>query len=455
MAMERAPEQVMTNQKTAMQSQVSAYNDLSTALTSLQSLMAGMNTPDTFAAKTASVADTSVASATASSSAQAGTHSLMVTALARSQTLVSESSTNSGYASDTAQNFGTGTITIANAADPQNPVTVNIDNTNNSLQGIAAAINASGANVTASVVNDGSGTPYRLAIMGKDTGTYSVTSGLTGGTYDAPTFAEKVGASQAVFQLDGIDMTRTTNTITDAIPGVTLTLQRPTNSSGTTITIGNDTAAVTAKINNFVSGYNNVMNLINQDTAYDATTKTAGVLFGDSTIRNVLDSIQTVLTKRFAGATGSFSSLADIGLSTDKYTGVLSINSSKLSSALSTDFNSVTSLFTQNTGTYGLALNQYGIAEEFNQKIDSLTNFYSGAGNSGIISTRIHGLNDSMTNIDKQIASMELRMSAVENSLKARFSAMEKTVSNTFAWGNALLAGLGLLSSKSTSSKSN
>jgi flagellar hook-associated protein 2 len=450
MTLERAPEQLMTAQKTKMQNQVSAYNALSSALTSLQSLMAGMNSADTFAAKSASVADSSVASATATSAAQAGTHTLKVTSLARSQTLVSESSTNSGYASDTAKNFGTGTITIANTADPLHPVTVNIDSTNNSLQGIASAINASGANVTASVVNDGSGTPYRLAIIGKDTGTYSVTSGLTGGTYDAPTFDEKVAASQAVFQLDGIDMTRTTNTVANALPGISLNLQGQTDSSGTTITIGNDTAAVTTKINNFVSGYNSVMNLINQDTAYDATTKTAGVLFGDSTIRTVLDSIQTVLTNRLPGATGGFSSLADIGITTDKYTGILSADSSKLSSALSLDFNSVTSLFTQNTGTFGLAQNQYGIAEQFNKQIDSLTHFYSGTGSSGIISTRIHGLNDSMTNIDNQIAAMEVRMISMEANLNAQFTAMEQLVSNTTAWGNQLLAGLGVSTTSTT-----
>jgi flagellar hook-associated protein 2 len=457
MALERAPETILTNQKTKMQSQVTAYNALSSALTSLQSLMTGMNTPDTFAAKTASVADSSVAAATASSSALAGTHTLKVTSLARSQTLLSQSSTNSGYASDTAKNFGTGTISIANAADPSHPITVNIDSTNNSLQGIATAINGSGANVTASVVNDGSGTPYRLAIIGKDTGTYSVTSSLTGGTYDAPSFAEKVSASQAVFQLDGIDMTRTTNTVADAMPGISLTLQgTTTNPAGTTITIGNDTAAVTAKINSFVTSYNNVINLINQDTAYDSTTNTSGVLLGDSTIRTVLDTLKTTLSSQIAGATGSFSSLADIGFNSDAHTGALSVDSSKLSSALSSDFSSVSSLFTQNTGNNGLALNQYGIAEQFNKQVDFLTHYYSGYSgtgtlNNGVISTRIKGLNDSMTDIDNQIAAMEVRMVSMENNMNAQFTAMEQLVSNTTAWGNQLLAGLGVSTSTSTS----
>ncbi len=297
-----------------------------------------MNTAATFAAKTASVANSSVASATASSSAQAGTHSLTVTSLAQSQTLVSESSTNSGYASDTAQNFGTGTITIANAADPQNPVTVNIDNTNNSLQGIAAAINASGANVTASVVNDGSGTPYRLAIIGKDTGTYSVTASLTGGTYDAPTFAEKVecepGGLPTGRHRHDPDHQYDNGCDTRCYPepaGDDGNSSGSTgNSSATTITIGNDTAGVTTEINNFVSSYNNVMNLINTDTAYDSTTNTAGVLFGDSTIRTVLNSLQTVLTNQVSGATGSFSSLAEIGITSDKDTGLLSVDSSDI-----------------------------------------------------------------------------------------------------------------------------
>ncbi len=98
----------------------------------------------------------------------------------------------------------------------------------------------------------------------------------------------------------------------------------------------------------------------------------------------------------------------------------------------------------------GLGLNQYGIAEEFNQQIDSLINAYSLSGDSGIIPTRIQGLNDNMTDIDNQIAAMEVRMTAEENSLNAQFTAMESTLSNTQAWGNQLLAGLGVSTSSSS-----
>ncbi len=455
MSLERAPEQILTNQKTKLQSQADEYTKLSSLLTTLQGVMNGMDTVATFSAKTVNVGDSTVASATADGTAAAGNHTLTVTSLAASQTLVSESSTNSGYASNTAQNFGTGTISITDTTGGQKPVSVTIDGTNNSLQGIADAINASGANVTASVVNDGSGTPYRLAIIGNDTNTYAVTASLTGGTYDAPTFAQKVAASPAVFQLDGIDMTRTSNTVTGAIPGVTLNLLKPNDPSRTAISVGNDTAAVTSKINDFVTAYNNVMNLINQDTAYDASTNTAGTLCGDSTVRTVRDTLQNLLTSKVAGLTG-LSSLADIGINSDAKTGLLSINTDAtqgptLSGALSSNFKGVVALFTQNSGTFGLNQNQYGIAEQFNQEIDTLTHYYSGASNSGIISTRIHGLNDSMTDIDNQIAAMEVRLTAEENSLNAQFTAMETTISNTQAWGNSLLAAFGINSISSSS----
>jgi flagellar hook-associated protein 2 len=452
MALERAPENILTSQKTKMQSKVDAYNQISSALNNLKSLRAGMNTATTFTAKTVSVGDSTVVGATASGTALAGTHNLRVTSLAKSQTLVSESSTMGGYASDTAKNFGTGTFTITDSTGGKSPVTITIDSTNNSLQGIATAINASGANVTANIINDGSGTPYRLAIIGKDTNTYAVSASLTGGTYDTPTFDQKVAASKAVFNLDGIDMTRTSNSVADAIPGVTLNLLKPNDPSETTITIGNDTAAITTKINNFVSSYNSVMSLINQYTSYDQKTKTAGVLLGDSTIRTVLDTMQTALTNRVAYATDSLISLADIGITSDKTTGELSVNSTTLSDALGSNFNNVVSLFTQNGGTYGLNLNQYGIAEQFNQQIDSLTHYYSGASNSGIISTRIHGLNDSMSNIDTQIAAMEVRLISMEKRMTAQFTAMEQLISNTTSWGNQLLAGLGIDTSSTSSS---
>ncbi len=455
MALERIPENILNANKTKTQNKLAEYNKLTPLLNSLRTLMAGMNTPATFISRTASVADTSVASVIASSTSQTGSHTLKVISLARSQTLVSDSSTQTGYASSTAMNFGTGAITIEDTTGGQDDVLITIDSSNNSLQGIADAINASGANVTASIINDGSSTPYRLAISGKDTNTYSITSALSGGTYDNPAFNEKLAASQASFQLDGIAMTRTSNTVSEAIAGVTLTLLKTNDPSETTIAIGNDTAGITAKINSFISSYNSVMSLINQDTTYDATTKTAGILFGESTVSTVKSMLQSVLTNQVSGMTGNYTSLSRIGINSNRQDGTLSLNTTALNNALSADFNGVVSLFTQNGGTPGLELNQYGVAEQFNRQIDTLTHYYSGysgtgSNNNGIISTRIRGLNDTITNITNQVADFEKRMVSMEANLKARFAAMEQLVSNTTAWGNKLLAALG----ESTSSTS-
>src|SRR5208337_720316 len=202
---------------------------------------------------------------------------------------------------------------------------------------------------------------------------------------------------------------------------------------------------------NFVSDYNSVMSLINTDTAFSSTSSsttsgstpsvTTGILFGDPSVQNILSSLRSVLTSQVSGLTGSFSSLSDIGITSDPQTGLLSVNSSQLSSALSTDFNGVTSLFTRNSGTSGLAQNQYGIAEQFNQQIGNLINPYSSDGSQDtVIPTAIKGLNDNITSLNNQVASMQQQLTIEENTLNQEFSNMETTISNTQAWGNELLA---------------
>ncbi|HEX2770596.1 MAG TPA: flagellar filament capping protein FliD, partial [Geobacteraceae bacterium] len=287
--------------------------------------------------------------------------------------------------------------------------------------------------------------------------TYALTVNLTGGTYDNPIFNEKMPASQAVFQLDGVDMTRTTNTVSDALAGLSLTLLKKSDSE-TTIAIGNDTAGITAKINSFVSSYNSVMALIKEDTAYDSSTKTAGLLFGDSTVNSVKAMLRSVLTTEVAGLTGNYKTLSQIGINSDKtdHYDTITLDSTALNKALSADFNGVVALFTQNSETSGLEMNQYGIAEQFKRQVDTLTHYYSGfsetgANNNGIVSTRIKGLNDTIANITKQVDDFEVRMTSLEASMRAQYAAMEQLVSNLTAQGNQMLAALGVTTSTTKS----
>ncbi len=450
MAIERQPETLLSNRKTVLQGQVDVFNQLNSALGSLQNVVSSMASVASFSAKSAVAANSSVATVQATGTAVTGTHSLVVTQLATSQRQVS----SSGYASASDLNFNTGTITITDDKGGS-PITVTIGEGSNSLNGIAAAINASGANLTATVLNDGStGTPNRLMVSGLDTKNYTLDfSGLTtppaspnGAAYANPAFVQSgatyVAGTDASFTLDGVGMTRSSNTISDALPGVTLNLLEGAGAT-TTFTVSNDTATVTQNINKFVSSYNSAMSLIHQQSVYDPTTHTAGPLSGDSTIINLQMDLQRILSSPISGANGSIAIASQIGISTQT-DGTLLLDNTKLSAALSSDFNGVVDLFTHNTNTSNLPSNQYGLAQQFNEELTQLTNPYiapSYSGN-GVIATRINSIQGQMSDIDSQIAQMEVLMTQKEDSLNQQFTAMETLVSSLQTQGNALLSAL-------------
>jgi len=516
MYLERAPERALTTKKTTIQSKVDIFNQISSALTSLKGVVAGMNTAATFKGMKASVGDAKVATATASSSALPGSHSITVNSLARSQRQVSDQ----GYASASDLNFASGSIVISGGASP---VTIHIAEGGNSLNGIAAAINASGAKVTASIINDGSTNPYRLVVTGKDTANYTIDfSGLTtapaapnGAPYSAPVFSTsftttgntsngsniitgiatdslRVGmaitgagidadtvitgilgpdsvqlsknatadgtgvnltypnsayqaGAPAGFTVDGIAISKTSNTVTDVIPGVTLNLLQ--EGGTTSITVENDVDAVTAKINSFVKSFNDSMTLLNKQSSYDATTKKGGALSGDSTVRMVKSQLQSIVTRPVEGVSGAYTMLSQIGITTNRTDGTLTVDSEKLAAALKTDFDSVSELFTRNSGVADLQPAQYGIAEQFNSTIEKLTHAYEGPDSqfNGVISSRVKGLKDSITGIDKQIENMELRMTRKEEALKKQFTALETLVSSLTTQGNSLISYLSSL----------
>lgn len=450
MQLERQPETVMQARQTTYQSQISEFQKIESALSSLQDAAQAFSTLDGFKSVKATVADTSVLTATATSSATPGTHTVQVVTLAKNQRQVS-----TGVASQTDNIFNTGSFTITDSSG--NAKTVTIAEGQNSLQGIVSAINSSGANVSASIINDGSANPYRLVVTGKDTDNYTIDfSGLTtapaGGTGSlVPTM---LGAGDPSYQagtaatisVDGVSITRTSNTVTDAIQGVTLNLVK--EGATTTVSMTNDTDAITQKINAFVTAYNNVASLINKQSDYNTDTKSAGILSGDATVRTIQSQLQSLMSRTVPGLSGSYTTLSSVGITTDGKTGKLSVDSTKLSTALSSDFNAVADLFTHNaTSSTSLPINQYGLAEQFNQVIETMVHPYiaDGMPDNGLIETKIKGLNTSISDIDDQINSMEERITKMQANLQQQFTMMESTVSSLQTQGNTLLSYLNSL----------
>ncbi len=243
---------------------------------------------------------------------------------------------------------------------------VSINSTNNTLQGIASAINAANIGVTATIINDGSATsPYHIAITSNSTGltnTLQITSsdGSTGPigsilTYDPNTamnMSETVAAQNANITLNGISINNSSNTISSAIQGVTMTLNSTTTSPAT-LTVGSNTKGVTADINTFVSDYNTLWNELSTVSSYGTSATSAsgatsaGALAGSETVSALKNQLQNILDTAVPGGTLQYMAQIGVSLQTD---GTLSVDSTTLGNSLSSNFKDVMNLLTSTSG---------------------------------------------------------------------------------------------------------
>ena len=367
MAVERRPLAVLDTKEAKYQTQLTAYGSLKGALSSFQSAVAALANPAKFSAATASLADTTVATATASSAAVAGNYTIEVKTLAQAQKLKS-----AGFAA-TSTALGSGTLTFQfgkyelDGSITLNPDkaarTVTIDSSQSSLAGVRDAINAANIGVSASIVNDGASTGNRLVIASKDSGlanalkitvadadlTNTDMAGLSQLAYDASTggtvnLTQTVAAQDASVVIDGIAIAKPSNTLTDAIQGVTLNLTKANTPATTTLTVARDTAGIQAAAQSFVKAYNDLNKTITDLSKYDAANKRSSTLTGDATVRSLQSQLRGVFNTALATAGGGLSTLSDIGIGFQK-DGTLKLDSVKLNAVLADPSRDVSTLF--------------------------------------------------------------------------------------------------------------
>lgn len=240
----------------------------------------------------------------------------------------------------------------------KNSASIVIDGKNNSLQGIRDAINKASFGVTATIVSDGSANPYRLVLTSDKTGAKSsmkiTVSGTDGGSAD-PTLAAMLGYDPAGVQnlqqssaaqstkltVNGIAVSSESNAVSEAIQGVTMNV----NTVGaTSVNVSTDTASIKTNVNNFVKAFNDLNNAIRGVSSYNADSKKAGPLFGDSTVRNLQATLRTQLTKGVTGLSGGIGSLAVAGITFQK-DGSLAVDSSALDKAIKDHLPDIAGLF--------------------------------------------------------------------------------------------------------------
>jgi len=366
MQVESLPLTQLQNQVAGVNTEISAYGQLSSALSTFQQSLTNLTMPTEFNSYSATSSNTSTLTASAVLGVQAGTYTVNATQLAQAQSLstAGQASLNTSIASGS----GNATVTIAfgtqngstftpNATQPGGSITINSGN--DSLAGIRDAINSANLGVTAAIVNDGSNTPYHLVLTSNQTGANQsmqisvtgdsgVASALTYPPGTGGTMTQAVNAQDANLTVNGLSITSASNSVATAVTGLTLNLQQKGTS---TVTVASSTSSAQTDIGNFVSAYNTLVGTIGQLTAYNPGG-TNGPLIGDATTMQIQNKLQSVVANGLPGAGSGYSSLAAVGitLNTD---GTLSVNSSTLSQALQSNPSQFSALF----GTAGSATN--------------------------------------------------------------------------------------------------
>ncbi len=450
-AVEQQPITRLQQQAKSYQDRVTAYQSLNSKLlafkTSVESLLFNnedipLNIPDDFsgrfatsllALRTAKSSDETVATATAGKGTATGNFTVTIGNLARFNAHASNN-----FASDTATTTKTGTLVIQDGSEEG--VTITVDESNNTLQGIKNAINSKNAGFTASILNDGSGTPYRLVVASDDSGTaheLTITGSLTEGSGADLTFVETTPAEDAAFQINGVDIQSSSNTVSDAIEGVTLDLK---SESGTTvIRIDRDTDAVVTGIKDLVAKYNDLVGYISSQSRYDDAKKTSGILSGDFLLRETQANLGAVMFQSIETSGYSLSVLSQLGIKLAN-NGTLSLDETTLKSQLSSSFMDVAHLLLDD-GLDRLG-NPTSMAPMLQSRLKSLTDSIEGP-----VFHAQDAVQQNIRRLNQQVEQMENRLATRREILITQFSKADEALRQMSVLQNSLSGMMNTLSS--------
>jgi len=401
MSLEQRPVAALNKKEGDYQAKISAYGSVSGALSTFQTSVQELGKQEKFQSLKATSSDLTAFTATAAAKAEPGSHSISITSLAQMQKLAAAGQTsdtaNIGNGDPTKLTFDFGSIK-GGTLDPatgkyaganfmsngQGSKTLTIDASNNTLLGIRDAINAAKIGVNASVINDGTDTPYALTLSATNMGANNslkisakgdevISALLAHDPTGIQNLSQTVAAQNAVLTIDGVVVNKASNTISEVIPGVSFELLKATTSPAS-LSIARDSSAVTNLIQNFVKNFNDLNKTFQDLTAYNAATKQGAVLQGDATLRLLQSQIRAVLNTPVSNTGGALTNLSQIGLSFQK-DGTMALDTSKFNAAITKYPNDVASLFAtvgnssdsllsyansaSNTGTYPVNISQH------------------------------------------------------------------------------------------------
>lgn len=420
MAAERQPLVALEAKLVSTNAKISTFGRLKSRLDALASASTRLSSPLNLNAVTATSSDTAVTTASAAFNATPGTYAVEVTQLAAAQ-----KSFTTAYGG--AAVFGQGSLEFT-----INGAVKTIDLTGQpsyTLQDIRAKITDANIGVSATVVSGSGGD--RLVLTGNTTGSAGAFTLAAGAGSDASLVSltaldnvtaglARSTAQDAAFKVDGIPATASSNTASSAVTGLTINLQKVGN---TTLTVQTDSTKIKDSVQAFVDAYNGINTLIKDNSAYDASTKKAQPLNGETTVRTlqgILNSTRTTTPSALASAT--FQSLSAIGVSV-KQDGSLSLDASKLSGLLGSNQTDVVQ-----------TLNAFGTA--FAGAVADLQ------GTGGVVQSRIEGLAAQVKSYNDNKSALQIRIDGVEKRYRAQFVALDRMVSSLQATSSYLASQL-------------
>ncbi len=422
-----------------------ALKQFNAKLLALTAAAAALNDRALGTGRTAGSSSSSVATVTANSTAATTSLNLAVTRLATSLTQTSRvygadsAAVLAGAATTATFELRTGGATSGTA--------ITIDSSNNTLTGLRDAINNAGAGVNATIVDiDGSGTQFKLALNSTATGAAGrvelVETSASGSAADLnlasvnpPGATTDFSALDAAFSLNGLALTRSSNTISDAVTGLTISLK---GSGSTALTVSSKTSDLSDKLTNFVTAYNEVQSFIAGQYTKDGQGRPAGVLAGDATLRTVQRQVRDALGGNAANNGGAFKNLAEIGLSRDD-AGKLTLDTNVLNEKLSGNLGDVQALLA------GKSAGFTGIAGALHEAFDKLSDEVT-----GVVKTAIKGYQDSIKRTEKTIADQLARLNTLRQSLNRQFSVADAAIGQLNGQSTQLTSILDSLKPKTT-----
>jgi len=326
----------LTNQETQVTTQQTTFQKVEAQLLSLQNSLGTLSSPQNsvFTTFTATPSDSNLLTAAASSSAVPGVYKITVNSLAQAEQIASQ-----GFASATSA-ITQGNFQIGLASGQSATITVGASN--DTLQGLANAINNANVGVNATIVNDGSAQPFRLLLTASKSGTSNaivINNNLAADNNGAvqPLFQTAVqqatDASVTLGSGSGLTVTSASNQINNLIQGVTLNLAN-TSTGPITVTVAADTAAAGQAVQNFVQAYNSLVTTISQDTSFDSSSGQAGPLLGDFQVTNIADQVRSAIENSVNGVNPLLNQIGALGITVNS-DGTLSVNQTQLNNVLS------------------------------------------------------------------------------------------------------------------------